>query len=219
MKKRKTEAQEAMQLNKIEDILTKDEEIILKLKPETRVFILEGFLKGLPLALIWAAFDTVMIYFLITKSGLIEENPNMIWFLVFFFGLHLVPVWLWIANIVKRVAGFKNVEYALTDKRAIVRSGVIGIDFKFIYYTDIESVNVKVGILERIFNVGDVVIKSKTQTVVFDDITTPYMYSGRIIDTVRDLKADVYFPNDLRPEENHGYNTKYVKRFDDNEKK
>ena len=219
MKKRKTEAQEAMQLNMIDDILTKDEEIILRLKPEKRVFILEGFLKGLPLALIWAAFDTVMIYFLITKSGLIEENPNMIWFLVFFFGLHLVPVWLWIANIVKRVAGFKNVEYALTDKRAIVRSGVIGIDFKFIYYTDIESVNVKVGILERIFNVGDVVIKSKTQTVVFDDITTPYMYSGRIIDTVRDLKADVYFPNDLRPEENHGYNTKYVKRFDDNEKK
>ena len=75
------------------------------------------------------------------------------------------------------------------------------------------------------FNVGDVVLSSQNSLV----------YAGRSVNTgeslritdiaeyqevfslVKQLQTDVYsdtmYPNDLRPEENHGYQTKYKGRM------
>lgn len=46
--------------------------------------------------------------------------------------------------------------YALTDKRVIVKSGLIGTDFNSIYFTEIKSVNVNVGLIGKIFSVGTI---------------------------------------------------------------
>ena len=108
--------------------------------------------------------------------------------------------------------GYKNLSYAFTDKRIIVRSGIVGIDFKYIYYTDINTVDVSVGILDRLFKVGDIKITSNLQTAVLDDVISPYQYADKIQTIVRDLKADMLYPHDLRPEENNGYRTKYTKK-------
>jgi len=61
------------------------------------------------------------------------------------------------------------------------------------------------------FKVGDLYITTVNQNAVLEDIHSPYQYADKIQEIVRDLKADMEFPNDLRPEENHGYNTKYKK--------
>ena len=196
--------------NEIKDILDEEESVLLTLKPDRKDYILESFLKGLPIALIWLAFDTFFIIMLITTNAF-EQNKWLIFFVIGFFALHLLPVWLYFGGIIKRVGGYKNISYAFTDKRIIIRSGVIGIDFKFAYYSEIESVNVKVGIWDRMFKVGDLYIKSPTQTLLLEDIKSPYAYASKIQDLVRDLKADINYPNDLRPEENHGYRTKYKK--------
>ena len=202
---------ESIKQNEIKNILGEEEEVLLTLKPERKVYVAESILKGLPVALLWGGIDAFVIYTLIA-SGALQEVGMMAGFLIGFFTIHLIPVWLYFAQVIKRVMGYKNLSYAFTDKRIIVRSGLVGIDFKFIYYTDIDSVDVKVGILDRLFKVGDLYVKSNTQTAVLDDIKSPYIYGDKIQEIVRDLKADMLYPNDLRPEENNGYKTKYTKK-------
>ena len=139
-----------MKQNAVEDILEKDEKILQRLKPNAKVIRLEAIFKGMPLALLWFSIDAIFIVTMFT-TGAVEEAPWMIAFMVGFFALHLLPVWLYIANLIKKLAGYKNIEYVFTDKRIIIRSGLVGIDFKSIYYTSLESVNLKVGLFDRLF--------------------------------------------------------------------
>ena len=205
------QVEEPIKQNEIKDIIAEDEEILLTLKPEKGIYVAEAILKGLPLALLWGGFDAFFIYMMITTGAFAELGPT-IGIIIGFFFFHLIPVWLYVGRVVKRVMGYKNLSYAFTDKRIIVRSGIIGIDFKFLYYTDIDSVNVTLGILDRLFKVGDLQVRSATQTIVLDDIKSPYQYGDKIQTLIRDLKADMLYPNDLRPKENNGYNTKYMKK-------
>lgn len=62
---------------------------------------------------------------------------------------------------------FQNIvrEYAITNKRAIIKSGIIGTDYKSIHFDQIHSVDINVGIIGKIFGVGDVKIDTgKTET-------------------------------------------------------
>lgn len=197
-----------MKQNAVEDILEKDEKILQRLKPNAKVIRLEAIFKGMPLALLWFTIDAIFIVTMFT-TGAVEEAPWMIAFMVGFFALHLLPVWLYIANLIKKLAGYKNIEYVFTDKRIIIRSGLVGIDFKSIYYTSLESVNLKVGLFDRLFKVGDIYLKANTQTAVLEDIENPYVYLSKLQKIALDIKSDIYYPNDLRPSENHGYQTEY----------
>ncbi len=51
---------------------------------------------------------------------------------------------------------YTRTHYAITNKRAIIQSGIIGRDFKSIDYDKIQNVSVNVGILGVIFKVGTV---------------------------------------------------------------
>ena len=200
---------ENIKQNKIEDILMSNESVLVRLKPDKKTYILETIFKGLPLALFWGGFDAFFIFMMVHNNVFAQMGYTFILFMVFFFAIHLIPVWLYIAKAIKKIAEYKNVEYVFTDKRVIIRSGVIGIDFKTMMYEEIVSVVVKVGLFDRIFKVGDLYIKTESQTGCIEDIKSPYQYSSKIQKIVQDIKADINYPNDLRPEENHGYNTKY----------
>lgn len=198
-----------MKQNTVEDIIDEDERILLRLKPNRKVLMLEAIFKGLPIVLLWAGFDTAMIVLMVT-NGVFAEQPALLPFIIVFFALHLLPLWKYIAHIIKINAGYKNIEYVFTDRRILLRSGLIGIDFKSIFYTSIQSVNLKVGLFDRIFKVGDIYIKTADQSAVIEDIEQPYFYLGRLQKIALDMKADIYYPNGLRPEENPGYRTHYT---------
>lgn len=202
--------------NNINDILVSGEELLLSLKPDKKTSILESILKGLPLALIWGGFDAFFIIMMFTTGLGDTMGGFLIIFLVVFFAIHLIPVWKYIGGIIKTIAGYKNIEYVFTSKRIIIRTGLIGIDFKSIYYEEVQTVTVKVGLLDRIFKVGDLYIQTASQVGKIENIKAPYHYSSKIQKIVQDIKTDINFPNDLRPSENHGYNTKYI---GDNENK
>lgn len=62
---------------------------------------------------------------------------------------------------------FQNLvkEYATTSKRIIIKSGLIGTDFKSVYYNEIKEVLVNVGLIGKIFSVGTIKIDTgKTET-------------------------------------------------------
>ena len=56
----------------------------------------------------------------------------------------------YLSNMVKK--------YAITKKRVIIKSGIIGTDFKSIYYNEIKSALVVVGLIGKMFGVGTIKI-------------------------------------------------------------
>lgn len=193
----------------LDEIIDDGEKILWRGKPKKSAYVLNAFLKMLPIAIIWLAFDGAFIALLLTQMGWDMIPAPMKMFIFVFFAFHLVPVWIWIANVVTANRQHKNLEYAFTNRRIIVRSGIIGIDFKNVFYTDVEAVNLKVGIVDKMLKVGDIYINSKAGATVLFDIDNPYFITGRLQKIVADIKTDTLFPNNLRPEENDGYKTDY----------
>ena len=192
--------------NSIEDIVGGDEKLLLKIKPKKSAYKFNSIVGFLPIGIFWLIIDVGFICGIAFTGGV----PKMLWaFLVPFFAVHMFPVWICIANIVKAGRAWRNLEYAFTDKRIIIRSGVIGINLVNIYYADIKGVNLKIGFFDRMFKVGDIYISTSGKSQVLYDLENPYFILERVQKIVLDLKTDVYFPNNLRPENNSGYNTKY----------
>ena len=197
------------QNNSIEEILGNEETLLLKQKPKKKAYIFNSFVKYLPMGFLWLLIDTGFIVGIAFAGSV----PKIMWaFLVPFFAVHMIPVWACIANCIKAAKEWKNLEYAFTDRRIIIRTGVIGINIANVYYADIKGVNLRVGLFDRLFKVGDIYISSEGQSQVLYDLENPYFILERVQKIVLDLKTDVYFPNDLRPETNSGYNTKYRPR-------
>lgn len=184
-----------------------DEKILWEGKPDKKSYVLGRIVKMMPIALIWLVFDGFFIGMMFTFS---DDFPTYVYFiLAAFFLIHLTPVWLWIASIVTAFKKRKNTEYAFTDKRVIIKTGFFP-KFESIYYSDIASVHLHVGIIDRMFKVGDVVLRTTPgDTHMVEDISNPYFIVERLQKIALDIKSDMQFPNDMRPETNHGYNTKY----------
>ena len=197
-------------LKTIEDVIGSDEQILWSGKPKKRAYLINAFTKMLPIALIWLLFDGAFIGLMI---GTMDEIPAPVKiFMVVFFLFHLMPVWIWLSNVLTANRQHENLEYAFTQKRIIIKSGIIGIDFKNIYYSEIDSVNLRVGLVDRIEKVGDIYIKSIGGANVLYDLENPYSLTEKLQKIVVDIKTDIQFPNNLRPAENDGYNTKYTYR-------
>lgn len=192
--------------NQLDDILFNGEKALWRGKPHKLCYILKGFGRLLPAALIFLLFDTFFIVTIISTGAFLESWP----FLVFFFALHLLPVWKCIGKLFSSSLEHKNVEYAITNRRVIARTGIIGLDFESMDYSDISNVRVDVSVLERIFGTGTVVISSASgNTSYFTSIQHPYEIYKKLNKVLIDIKADVYYPNALRPEDNPGYSTQY----------
>jgi len=67
-----------------------------------------------------------------------------------------------LSNLVKK--------YTITDKRVLMKSGLIGTDFNSIYFTQVRNANVNVGLVDKIFSVGTINIDTgKIETVSSGD--------------------------------------------------
>ena len=103
----------------------------------------------------------------------------------------------------------KMEEYAFTDRRIIVRKGMVGARIQSILYSDLTSVNLRVGLIEKMCKVGDIYIVAGKETAVLEDLEDPQFLYSRLQGIANDIKADILYPNALRPGENPGYKTSY----------
>lgn len=201
--------QQEQQPYDIKSLITDNEQILWQGKPLKKAFVMARIFRMLPFALIWLVFDGIFITFMI-MSGIFEQMP---WYflvgIIAFFAVHLIPVWIWIANIVSASAQHTNVDYVFTDKRIIIKSGLVGVDVKNIFYTEINDVRTNVGFIDKMYNVGDIIITANFKVYMIEDIKNPYEVTNRLQKIVLDIKTDTFYPNDLRPKANSGYDTKY----------
>ena len=200
---------DGMKATTIEDTLAKGEQILWRGKPKRSAYICGQIFRMMPFAFIWLIFDGAFLgcMFGFDIFGQLPWYFTLI--ICIFFVIHLTPVWIWIANMVTASTQQKNIEYVFTNTRIIVRSGVIGIDMRNIYYADIQSVNLKVGLSDKWFKVGDIYIRATSSSVVLWDIADPYNITTKLQKIVNDIKTDVHFPNNLRPKVNEGFSTQY----------
>lgn len=90
------------------------------------------------------------------NGGPAQISGSFVGLIVLVIGLLIMVFYLW-TNLVK--------EYAITSKRVVIKSGIIGTDFKSIYFNEIKAAVVDVGLIGKIFSVGTIKIDTgKTET-------------------------------------------------------
>ncbi|MFA6697957.1 MAG: PH domain-containing protein [Eubacteriales bacterium] len=189
----------------ISNFLMEGEQVLWAGKPKKNAFVINKSLKMFPIALIWLLFDSIFIGAIIASG----EFANVFWFVIPFFAVHLIPVWMWLGNILGANRRWKNTEYAITDKRVILRTGVLGYELNNIYYTDIEKVKLTTGVIDRMLKVGDIHLEIGEGKVSILDIEDAFEVYKMLQKTVLDIQSDIHFPNELRPDVNPGYRTSY----------
>ena len=191
----------------VNDILVSNESIIWNGKPKKSAYIINKVITMLPIALIWLIFDSTFIISFISLGNFME----MLWFIIPFFALHLMPVWIWLGNVLTAKKNWENTEYYVTNKRIIIVSGFIGMNYQTIFYKDINNVHLRIGIIDKLLKVGDIYFDtSENKMQFFLDLENPYALYTKLQKIVFDIQTDIEFPNNLRPNENNGYNTKYM---------
>ena len=204
--------QNPSQNNSLMNMLMPNESVLWQGVPKKSAYIINASLKMLPIALIWLFFDGFFIINIL--AGGFSGGMNL--FLIPFFLIHLFPVWIWLGSTLTASTRWKNTQYAVTDKRILIRNGLIGYDYKSIYYTEISNVNLRVGMIDKMLGVGDIYLSlqgytSKGQPLMSSivDIENPEKAFKIIQQAVLDIQTDIHYPNALRPEHNPGYNTTY----------
>lgn len=189
-------------------VLAAGETVLWRGKPKRSSFIATKSLTMLPIAIVWLCFDATFIAASIGGGGA--------WFMIPFFALHLMPVWIWLGNVITAGRRWKNTCYYVTNRRIIIQGGFLAVEEKSLFYKDIHNVQVKIGLLDKIFGTGDVLLdmgavssKGRPLYASLEDLEDPHQVYHRVQKIVLDIQTDIEYPNAYRPRENPGYQTDY----------
>lgn len=199
-----------------DSIRDEDETILWSGQPKLVPFLMLG-VPFLIIGLIWGAFD----YFFFLRNTMFGGFGMMSGFFNVFILIHMFPLYAGILNMLRLILVHKNTRYAATNKRLMFRTGFFGIDIKAVDYDKVQNIEVNVNPLEKLFNVGTIKVftgefvqngnhGSRSVSTDFVAIEDPYGTFKTIKKLIVDIKTDWNYPNQLRPEDNPGYTTKYT---------
>lgn len=195
-------------VEELKSMVGMDETILYEGKPDKKCFIFESIFNPLlPFAIIWAIFDANFLGIAVGGMQLI-----MIPFVLF----HMMPVWIYLAGVVFSFRKYRNTYYIVTDHAIYVSSGIFTMNLETKTFAELARVNLHRGIFDQMFHVGDVQLTTNQYTrkgipaVMGINSISDYTKVYQLVKKLqKDIYADTMYPNDLRPEENHGYKTKY----------
>ncbi len=202
--------------NEFRDILDSNERIIWSDKPNLVVHLASG-IPFLIIGILWGIMDMFFI------SGFMFGGGGGIFnFLTIFMLLHMMPLWLGLGNMIRLILVYRNTFFCYTNKRVIIRTGFLGVDYKIKDFYNIGNIEVNINPIENMMGVGtlrideEIVRTSNNNSRRVGDrlygIQRPYEVFKALKEIVLDIKTDINYPNDYRPESNPGYNTKYNKQ-------
>lgn len=201
----------------LELMVGNDERVFWKGRPDKLCYILEGIFNPLlPFAIVWAMFDS----FAFTASFAMDMGGAMKFGILGFLLLHMFPVWLYLSGILFVCRSYKHTQYIVTDKGIYISDGVFSYNCQMKPYTEISRINVHRGIFDQYLGVGDIVFSTLGDVRYARGTSVPVEFSisdirdyQRIFELVKKLQTDIFadtmYPNDLRPQGNHGYKTEY----------
>ena len=198
--------------NDLKQLINEKEKILYEGKPDKKCFIFESIFNPLmPFALLWAIIDFSVI------GGVLfmDEGSGLLFFIVPFMLIHLMPVWIYLSGVIFSIVRYKNTYYIVTDSGIYVSGGVFSKSFNHKPFAELSHVNLHRGVFDQLFGVGDVItssaqIANNTSASISINSISNYIEVYNLVSKLqKDIYTDVMYPNDKRPAENHGYNTEY----------
>lgn len=207
-------------MRELDKILDQEEKVLWEGTPSFWPFLLGGSIFTFIFGLFWMVF---LIPFIFTAFRDIVSGSHIYGFGIFLLPHFWVGLFLVIGIPVYLILVYKHTYYAITEKRVVFQKGWIGRDFESIDFDQISNIEVNVGVFDKIFekgNTGSILVStagSFTQTnrgtyqkrYVISNVKNPYDVFKFFKKVSYDVKADIHYPNKLRPGENSGYQTKY----------
>lgn len=148
------------------NILDKNEKIIKVIKPNKLKLFVYWFS-----AVFWVAFWLVFCSVISMIGASMDAGVSIPW------QYYMIPVGVFVLMFV--ITGilaavyYKNNYFAYTNTRVLIRSGIIGIDFKSLDMRYVGAINVKVGFWDK-------VLKRETGTISFGSMSSPMATSRAI---------------------------------------
>ncbi len=200
-------------IEELKKIIGINEKIIYEGKPNKKCYIFESIFNPLlPFALIWAIID----FSIIGVSFFAEGSSNILFFIIPFMLLHLMPVWIYLGGVLFTSIRYKNTAYVVTDKAIYVSGGVFTRTINTKPFAELSHIDLHRGVFDQMFNVGDIIATSdqlnqngKPTTISIASISDYTNVYNMIKKLQIDIYTDVMYPNAKRPTENPGYNTEY----------
>lgn len=199
--------------NEFRDILDTNERVIWSDKPHLLVHLATGF-PLLIIGILWGIMDSFFFMNFMAFGG------GFFNFLSIFMLLHMMPLWLGVGNMIRLIFVYRNTYFCYTDKRVIIKTGFMGVDYKTKDFYNIGNVEVNVGPIENMVGAGTIRVDeeyvrtgkhSRRVGNRLYGIQRPYEVFKALKEIVMDIKTDINYPNEYRPDSNKGYNTKYDK--------
>lgn len=146
-----------------DQILDKDENIIEMIKPDkARTFW--GSVIGSLFIFIFIFIFSCLTIFVPSTSG---ESINYL-YMIIPFGIYAV---LLLLILIFTNLWYKKTAYAYTNKRIIIRTGIIGVDFKALDLKMIGAINVNVSLVDKI-------VRHQTGSLKFGSMSSPMALAG-----------------------------------------
>lgn len=190
--------------------LAAGEAILWRGKPKRGAFIAGKALTLMPFAVIWLILDLSVI-------GTAFSSGEMLFFLIPFFALHLMPVWLWLGSALTAGKRWRNTMYYVTNRRIVIQSGFLAVNEKSVFYKDIRNAQMQIGLIDKMCGTGSILLddgyyhrnRRQSSGSKLEHLEDPQAAYERIQRTILDIQTDMEYPNAYRPEFNPGYNTDY----------
>ena len=200
-------------IEELKAIIGSNENILYEGKPNKKCYIFESIFNPLlPFALLWAIIDLGIL----GGALFAEDSGNILFFIIPFMLLHMMPVWIYLGGILFTARRYKNTSYIITDRAIYVSGGVFTRNINAKPFAELSHINLHRGIFDQIFNVGDIIATTnhfnqngQSVTISISSISN-YVEVYNLVKKVQtDIYTDVMYPNAKRPSENPGYNTEY----------
>ena len=150
-------------------ILDADESIFKTYKPNKKRFTLFALIGGLPALFIPTVFIVLAILMLTgVISNVDSEGNKEVLGPIFFLGFGGFFFLVLLFGLLSPFFKYKKVMYCVTNKRIIVRHGLIGVDFKSLNLSAIGAINVEVNFLDKLIkpNTGRITFLSASAPIV-----------------------------------------------------
>lgn len=150
-------------------VLDDDEEIIKTYKPNKKRFVSLTLVFSCAISAIFVSIFllvgilgvTGVITFTDENTGKVDMTAPVIFIVIS--GIILLIL---LSNIFLYRISYKKAFYALTNKRVLIRYGIIGADYKSLEYRNIDTINVKVNFLDKL-------VRPNTGTISFGSASSP----------------------------------------------
>ncbi len=146
------------------DILDKNEEIINVYKPNKFKLYL-GVFFGYLFASLWIFLPTLLgVIFSTDENGFNTfARQDVLWISLLISGVYILTI---LIALLFASIYHKNLYFAYSNKRIIIRKGIIGVDYKSLDMAMIGAVNVNVSVLDKI-------LRQNTGTITFGSMASP----------------------------------------------